>query len=181
MTAWRALLAVALLALSGCLATFDNPIPQSEPAPVGLMGKWVAKDAWGEHLNLDIHPATQGRYAAVSYHKGKAQPRDEALFTVSRHGGRWYASAPLPKTYGGKYAIVGFELSELGELVIYNLDVERIQQAIVQQGLHGKRFDTDDGEGVQVQSPPAEVFAYLDDPANSDVFVEIARYRRAAR
>ena len=33
--------------------------------------------------------------------------------------------------------------------------------------------------GVLVDSPMNQVFAYLDDPANADVFVEAVRYRRA--
>jgi len=34
---------------------------------------------------------------------------------------------------------------------------------------------------VEVDSSLDKVFAYLDDPANSDVFVEAARYQRQAR
>jgi hypothetical protein len=33
---------------------------------------------------------------------------------------------------------------------------------------------------VQVESNLDQVFAYLDDPANSDVFVEAVRYQRQA-
>jgi len=36
------------------------------------------------------------------------------------------------------------------------------------------------GEGVLVSSKLEQVFAYLNDPANSDVFVEVARYQRSA-
>lgn len=182
MNVWRTLLAMLLASglLTGCLATFDEPIPPGTKAPAALIGQWQARDAWGEHLHLNIQPATNGRYSAVSYQKGALAPRDQALFTVSRHGGRWYASAPMPKAYGGRFAIVGFELSDAGELVVYNLDLERLQQAIAQQSLAGERFDTQDGQGVAVRSTPAQVFAWLDDPANSDVFVEVARYKRVA-
>ena len=37
-----------------------------------------------------------------------------------------------------------------------------------------------EGEAVLVTSPLEKVFAYLDDQANSDVFVEVARYKRSA-
>lgn len=183
MNVWRTLFAVMLVGalLSGCLATFDEPIPPGQKAPAALLGQWQARDAWGEHLNLKILPAADGRYSAVSYQKGSPAPRDQAAFTVSRHGGRWYASAPMPKAYGGRFAIVGFELSDADELVVYNLDLERLQQAIAQGSLAGERFDTRDGQGVAVRSSPAQVFAWLDDPANTDVFVEIARYKRVAR
>jgi hypothetical protein len=182
MTVWRKLwvMVLASVALAGCLATFDEPIPAGEKAPAALLGQWQARDAWGEHLHLKIQPAPAGHYTAISYQKGSPAPRDQASFTVSRHGSRWYASAPLPKAYGGRFTIVGFELSDAGELVVYNLDLERLQQAIAQKALAGERFDTRDGQGVAVRSTPAHVFAWLDDPANSDVFVEVARYTRVA-
>lgn len=182
MNAWRTLLALALTGflLCGCLATFDEPFAPGEKAPAALLGQWQARDAWGEHLKLTIQPAADGRYSAISYQKGSTAARDQATFSVSRHGGRWYATAPMPKAYGGRFAMVGFELNEAGELVVYNLDLERLQQAIAQRALAGERFDTREGQGVAVRSTPAQVFAWLDDPANSDVFVEIARYKRVA-
>ncbi|WP_263260722.1 hypothetical protein [Pseudomonas sp. RIT-PI-S] len=182
MNAWRKLLALALLSalLAGCLATFDEPFAPGEKAPAAMLGQWQARDAWGEHLKLTIQAAPNGHYTAISYQKGSPAPRDQATFTVSRHGGRWYAAAPMPKAYGGRFALVGFELSDAGELVVYNLDLERLQQAIAQGAMVGERSDTREGQGVAVRSTPAQVFAWLDDPANSDVFVEIARYKRAA-
>lgn len=182
MKAWRVLLAVALtcISLAGCLATLDEPFAPGEQAPVALMGQWQARDAWGDHLKLTIQPASQGRYSAVSYQKGAVSPHDQVTFSVSHHAGRWYAAAPMAKAYGGRFAMVGFELTEAGELVVYSLDLERLQQAIAAGALAGDRFETRDGQGVALRSPPATVFAWLDDPANSDVFTEVARYTRIA-
>ena len=87
----------------------------------------------------------------------------------------------MPAQYGGHFTIAGFEITDKRELVIYNLDLEQINQAIAQKALDGQGFQTDDGEGVQVDSPLEKVFAYLDDPANSDVFVEAARYQHQAK
>ena len=36
-----------------------------------------------------------------------------------------------------------------------------------------------DGDAVLVTSPLDRVFSYLDDQANADVFVEVARYQRS--
>jgi hypothetical protein len=180
MNAWRvALVALSFLLLSGCLVTFDDPLPASQAAPPALLGKWASKDAWGEHLKLEINRVGTDRYQAVSYPKGQKNVRDQVEFTVSRHGSRWYASAKMPAAYGGHYAIAGFELTDDGALVVYNLDIERVQQALQQQALSGTPFQTGEGDGVRVTSSRDQVFAYLDDPANSDVFVEIARYQRA--
>ena len=37
-----------------------------------------------------------------------------------------------------------------------------------------------EGDGVLITSPLDTVFSWLDDPANSDVFVEVARSQRVA-
>lgn len=47
--------------------------------------------------------------------------------------------------------------------------------------LKGTIFDTPEGDGALISSPLDQVFAYLDDPANSDVFVEVARFQRSGQ
>ena len=37
-----------------------------------------------------------------------------------------------------------------------------------------------EADGALITSPLDTVFTYLDDPANADLFVEVARYQRAA-
>ena len=182
MKTWRvAVFALSFLLLSGCLVTFKDPLTAHEAAPAGLLGQWASKNAWGEPLNLHITRAGDHRYKAVSYPTGKPGQRDEYLFTVSRHGSRWYLSAPLPEKLGGHYLLAGFEFDEKHELVVYNLDLEQIHQAIGQKALHGATVDTVEGAGVVVDSPMDQVFAYLDDPANADVFVEAVRYQRTGK
>jgi len=182
MKAWRGvLIALSFLLLSGCLVTFKEPLATSDPAPKGLLGKWSSTNAWGEPMNLELTRLGNDRYQAVTYFKAKPREREAYPFTVSRHGSRWYLSAKVPAQYGGQFIIAGFELTDHHELVVYNLDLEQINQAIKQQTLDGQSFQTDDGDGVHVDSNLDKVFAYLDDPANSDVFVEAVRYQRQVR
>ena len=182
MKTWRlAVLALSFLLLGGCLVTFKDPLPAHEAAPDELLGHWTSKNAWGEPLNLQISRVGEHRYKAVSYPKASPAQRDEYLFTVSRHGSRWYLSAPLPARLGGHYFLAGFEFDDKHELVVYNLDLEQIHQAIGQQVLHGSTVDTVEGAGVLIDSAMNQVFASLDDPANADVFVEAVRYRRAGQ
>lgn len=181
MKAWRVVIALSFVLLSGCLVTFKDPIPANDAAPVGLLGKWTSKNAWGEALELEVTRSGADEYKAVSYRKGDRKNRDEYAFTVSRHGSRWYLSAGLPKKYGANFVIAGFELTENHELVVYNLDVDRINQLIEQNVLAGDTLETEKGAGVLVTSPLAQVFTWLDDPANSDVFLEMARYQRLAK
>ncbi|MNY55781.1 hypothetical protein D3C86_1917890 [compost metagenome] len=65
--------------------------------------------------------------------------------------------------------------------MVYTLDLERLEQAIAAKELGGEAFDTREGQGLLVTSSLDKVFAYLDDSANSDVFVEVARFQRPAK
>ena len=67
MNAWRALLAVSFLLLSGCLVTFKDPIPANEAAPIPLLGEWSRKNEWGEQLYLQITRAGSNVYKARAY------------------------------------------------------------------------------------------------------------------
>ena len=182
MKAWRVMLmALSFLMLNGCLVTFSQAPIEAQPAPKQLLGKWISKDAWGQARNLEISAIDKTRYQAVVYPKGEPKARERYIFIVARHGSRWYASANLPAKLGGGYTLNGFEVNDNGELVVYDLDLDQIKQAIGQSALNGEPVETSEGSGVQIQSPSATVFAYLDDPANSDVFVEVARYQRAIK
>jgi hypothetical protein len=180
MNAWRALLAVSFLLLGGCLVTFKDPIPANEVAPIPLLGEWSRKNEWGEQLYLQITRAGSNVYKARAYVDSldNLDSVEEYGFTVAHHGRRWYLSAGLPKRMGANFAIAGFELTTGNELVIYNLDVDRILQELEQGTLQGEVIDAAEGDGVLISSPLEQVFSYLDDQANSDVFIEVARYQR---
>ncbi|MEO4049051.1 hypothetical protein AAFN46_18440 [Pseudomonas sp. CAU 1711] len=181
MKAWRlALAALSCLLLSGCLVTFKDPIPANEAAPMPLLGAWERKDEWGEVQYLRIARAGSNLYRAKAWSADEEDANAEEYgFTVAHHGRRWYVSAGLPKRMGANFAIAGFELTTGNELVIYNLDVERILQEMEGGALQGQPLETPEGEAVLVTSPLDRVFSYLDDQANADVFVEVARYQRS--
>ena len=182
MKAWRVVvIALSFLLLSGCLVTFKEPLPTSEPVPKGLLGKWTSTNGWGEPLNLELTRVGDNRYQAVSYYRARPREREAYSFTVSRHGSRWYLSAKVPAQFGGHFTIGGFELTDKHELVVYNLDLDQINQAMQQKALSGESLQTNDGDGVLIDSNMDQVAAYLDDPANSDVFVEAVRYQRQAK
>lgn len=182
MKAWRVLVALSFLLLSGCLVTFREPIPANEAAPIPLLGEWTREDEWGDQLFLEITRAGSNLYEARMY---EGSPDNLASletfgFTVAHHGRRWYVSAGLPKSLGANFAIAGFELTRDNELVVYNLDVEHILQDMNKGLLQGQKVSMPEADGALITSPLDKVFTYLDDPANADLFVEVARYQRAA-
>ncbi|MBM7059901.1 hypothetical protein JQX08_04215 [Pseudomonas sp. UL073] len=183
MKAWRWLFALSFLLLNGCLVTLKDPIPANEAAPIPLLGEWTRKNEWGEQQYLEVSRAGSNVYKAVTY---VSSPDDvESLkeygFTVAHHGNRWYLSVGLPKNLGANFALAGFELNKDNELVLYNLDVDRIHQEMDEGVLKGSTFETPEGDGALLSSPLEQVFAYLDDPANSDVFIEVARFQRSGQ
>ncbi|SHM81535.1 hypothetical protein SAMN05216593_103316 [Pseudomonas asturiensis] len=181
MKSWRVIFALSFLLLSGCLVTFKDPIPARDAAPPGLLGHWTSKNAWGEPLELDVSRAGVNSYKAVSYRKGDRRHGDDYTVTVARHGSRWYLSANLPDKYGAHYGLGGFELTVNGELVVYSLDMDRVGQWVEQNKLDGQSIESEAGKGILITSSLEQVFGYLDDPANSDVFLEVARYQRAVK
>ncbi len=183
MKAWRVLVALSCLLLSGCLVTFREPIAANEAAPIPLLGEWARTNEWGDQLFLQISRAGSNLYRARTY-EGSLDNLDseqEYGFTVAHHGQRWYLSVGLPKSLGANFAIAGFELTPRNELLIYTLDVDRVLQEVEQGVLEGEVVDMPEGDGVLISSPLEQVFAYLDDPANADVFIEVARYQRIGR
>lgn len=184
MKTWR-LLFVALISLllSGCLVSFTEPIPANEAAPMPLLGEWSRRNEWGEQLVLVVRRAGPNVYKAQQYLDSvdNLPSLQEVGFTVAHHGRRWYVSAGLPQSLGSGFAILGFEVSAENELVLYNLELGRVQQELEQGNLAGELIETSQGPGVRITSPLDKVFAYLDDPANSDVFIEVARYRRVGQ
>lgn len=180
MKPWPVLLAMSLLLLGGCLDTFEHPVPGAQAAPKALLGQWRSKDAWGEPLTLTISQAKGNAYQAVARAKGK--PARTYRFSVAQHANRWYVSGPAPEAAGQGFVIGGFELNAEQQLLLYSLDPEQLRQAVEQHALSGRSAapsDEDDASGpaLHIDSPAAQVMSYLDDPANSDVFVEAARFQ----
>ena len=179
MKAWRvAMVAVVCLVLNGCLVVFKEPIPPVEAAPTQLLGSWMRQNEWGEQLLLDISRSADNRYNAQIRVLGQADGVENYPFTVARKGQRWYASIGLPKRFGEHYAIAGFELTKRNELVLYSLDAETFLHELQAGTLQGEVVQTQGSDSALISSPLSQVFAYLNDPANADVFTENARYQR---
>jgi hypothetical protein len=166
------------LLLNGCLVLFKNPAAVPEVAPTALLGSWQRDNEWGEQLQLQISATANHHYLATIRVLGQDTPPESYPFTVVHSGERWYASLSLPTRFGDNYAIAGFELGKHNELLLYSLDPERFLQELKTGALQGQLIQTQGSDSALISSPSAQVFTYLNDPANADVFVEAARYQR---
>jgi hypothetical protein len=178
MKASRVLLVAVCLLLNGCLVLFKEPIPAGQAAPVQLLGSWQRDNEWGEQLQLEISADANKHYVAKIRVLGQEAEPEAYPFTVARSGERWYASLSLPKRFGSNYAIAGFEISKRNELVLYSLDPQRFLQELKTGALQGQLVETQGSDSALISSPLPQVLAYLNDPANADVFIETARYQR---
>ncbi|MBF7730627.1 hypothetical protein [Pseudomonas sp. N040] len=183
MKALRVVLALSFLLLGGCLVVFREPLPANEPPPLALLGEWSRSNEWGEQMFLDISRSGENSFRArlMAGSPENLEGAEEYDFTVNHSGHRWYLSTRLPRRFGESFAVGGFEITSSNELLVYSLDNQLFIDEIRAGRLQGEVIDTVEGESALVTAPAADVLAFLNDPANADVFVEAARYQRSGQ
>ena len=133
-------------------------------------------------------------YEAMFFHLGLYQKEPVLINEVTPQGVRHIPYSRADFDYGknqlrpeawGDLGFAGFRLHNhlnssayKDELVVYSLDVEQILQAMAKGTLQGQKVDSEQGAGALVASPLGDVLAYLDEPANAEVFNEALRFQR---
>ena len=181
MKALRAVVVFSVLLLSGCLVVFREPLPANEQPPIALVGEWSRVNEWGEHMFLTISRAGDQSFKArlMAGSPENLDGAEEYDFTVNHSGRRWYFSTRLPKRFGESFAVGGFEITSNNELVLYSLEDEFFVDEIKAGRIPGQVVDMADEQSALITAPSAQVLTFLNDPANSDGFVEAARYQRS--
>ena len=177
----RVLMALACVMLSGCLVVFREPLPANEQPPMALLGEWSRTNEWGEQMFLDISRTGDNTFRArlMTGSPDNLEGAEEYDFSVNRSGPRWYFSMHLPQRFGENVAVGGFEISTRSELIIYSLDNQLFVNEIKAGRLAGQVIDVAGEQSALVTAATAQVLAFLNDPANSDAFVEASRYQRS--
>lgn len=183
MNALRVMMALSFLLLSGCLVVFREPLPANEQPPVALFGEWSRTNEWGEQMFLEITRAGEQSFKArlMTGSPDNLEGAEEYDFTVNRSGHRWYFSMRMPKRFGDSYAVGGFEISSSNELILYNLDDESFVAEVQAGRLAGQVVQVAGEQSALVTASTAQVLAFLNDPANSDVFVEASHFQRSGQ
>jgi len=177
----RVMLALSFLLLGGCLVVFREPLPANEQPPMAMLGEWSRTNEWGEHMFLDISRDGENTFKArlMTGSPDNLEGAEEYDFTVNRSGHRWYFSMRMPKRFGDSFAVGGFEITSRNELILYSLDDEVFVDAVQAGHLTGQVVEVAGEESALVTASTTEVLAFLNDPANSDVFVESSRFQRS--
>ena len=181
MKALRGLMALSFLLLGGCLVALREPLPANDQPPLALLGEWSRTNEWGEHMFLSISraSATSFRARLTAGSPDNLEGAEEYEFTVNHSGRRWYFSTRLPKRFGDNFAVGGFEITSSNELALYSLEDEFFVDEIKAGRIAGKVVDMADEQSALITAPAAQVLAFLNDPANSDAFVEAGRFQRS--
>ena len=177
----RVMLALSFLLLGGCLVVFREPLPANEQPPMAMLGEWTRTNEWGEQMFLTVSRAGEHNFKAslLTGSPDNLEGAEEYDFTVNRSGHRWYFSTRMPKRFGDSFAVGGFEISSSNELILYSLDDEVFVDEIRAGRLAGQVVEVAGEERALVTAATEEVLAFLNDPANSDMFVEAARFQHS--
>lgn len=177
----RVLLLLTFCLLSGCLVVFREPLPSNEPPPLALLGEWARTNEWGEQMFLQISRADENTFKArlMAGSPDNLDGAEEYTFTVNRSGPRWYLTAHLPKRFGNNFGVGGFEISSSNELILYSLDDELFVSEVESGRLAGQVIEIAGEKSALVTASTAQVLAFLNDPANSDAFVEASRFQHS--
>jgi hypothetical protein len=176
-------MALSFLLLGGCLVVFREPLPANEQPPMALLGEWSRTNEWGEQMFLEVSRTSEQSFRArlMTGSPDNVEGAEEYDFTVNRSGHRWYVSMRLPKRFGDNVALGGFEISSRNELILYSLDDELFVEQIKAGRMAGQVVEVAGEESARVTATTPQVLAFLNDPANSDAFVEAARFQRSGR
>jgi len=177
----RVMLALSFVFLGGCLVVFREPLPVNEQPPMALLGEWSRTNEWGEQMFLTISRVGEQSFKArlMAGSPDNLEGAEEYDFTVNRSGHRWYFSMRMPKRFGDSFAVGGFEITSRNELVLYSLDDQVFVDEVQAGRLAGQVIEMNGQESALVTATTAEVQAFLNDPENSDVFVESSHFQRS--
>jgi len=170
---------VVLAILIGCGGvTLNQPLPSRHSAELlqALEGYWHATDGVFE---IRFSDSGKGRLGALEWdedHFGLIEW--EIVATASGDGGfvsmRTQDEAELSTNDPGdpeSYVFARFTLTPLGDLVLWAPDPTAFATAVDDGLLMGSVTDDREDPWVEIESPPDSVLAFLEDPANDDLFI----------
>jgi hypothetical protein len=171
-TPFRRILGVVLLAslLSGCLVTFTNPLPSSQPTgrDERLLGTWDGQDQEGNHVLVRFE-GDSNRETKVTLTGGSGFRNVDFRMVTTKIEGCDYMVLTLAGRGNDKEHIIAKYVVKDDGLMICIFDVQKVRAAIAQNKVEGE-VGRSMLSGATITASPKEVLSFLSSPASKDLF-----------
>lgn len=165
--------------LSGCVVSFINPLPASQP--VGrddrLLGKWEGQDEHNNPVSTQFEPGSKSETkVSVSGSLGHQNPIFRMVTT--KISGNDYMILRLNDPQANKdYMVVRYSISD-DKLTVCLLNVDRVKEAIKKRKLKGQ-VDYSQWGGAIVTEGSRGVVAFLRTATSKDLFTCLPELKKA--
>ena len=172
MSSFRGILVILASAtfLSGCLVTFTNPLPNSQPTgrDERLFGTWDGQDQEGNHVLVRFEDDSN-RGTKVTLTGGFGFRNVDFRMVTTKIEDRDYMVLTLAGPGNDKEHIIAKYVVKDNGLMICIFDVQKVRAAIAQSKVKG---EVGQGmlSGATITASPKEVLAFLGSPASKDLF-----------
>ncbi len=163
------ILALAAL-LSGCLVTFTNPLPSSQPTGRDdrLFGTWEGLDQEGNHALVRFEGGSN-RETKVTLPGASGFRNVDFRMVTTKIEGCDYMVLTLAGSGNDKEHIIAKYVVKDGELMICILDVQKVRAAIAKGNLKGEVGQSLES-GATITASPIEILAFLRSSSSNDLF-----------
>lgn len=172
MTTFLRISGVALfgILLSGCLVTFTNTLPNSQPTRQDkrLFGTWDGQDQEGNHV-LFRFKGDSNRETKVSLRGDSGFRNVDFRMVTTTIEGSDYMVLTLAGPGNDKEHIIAKYVVKDVELQICILDVQKVKAAIARGNLKGEVGQSLES-GATVTASPKEILLFLKSPSSKELF-----------
>lgn len=172
MIPFRRIFGFVLLAnlLSGCLVTFTNPLPKSQPTGQDerLFGTWDVQDQEGNHVLVRFERGSN-RETKVTFTGGSGFRDFDFRMVTAKIEGRHYMVLTLAGSSNDKEHIIAKYVVKDGEMALCILDVQKTRAAIARGTLKGENGESLQS-GTTITASPKDVLAFLRSPGSNDLY-----------
>ena len=156
--------------LSGCMVTFTNSLPNSQPTgrDERLFGTWEGLDQEGNHALIRFEGGSN-RETKVTFTGSSGFRNVDFRMVTTKIEGRDYMVLTLAGPGNDKEHIIAKYVLKDGELMICIIDVQKVKAAIAKGNLKGEVGQSLES-GATITASPKEILAFLKSPSSKDLF-----------
>jgi hypothetical protein len=172
------------LLFSGCMVSFDKPLPGSRmfTANPALLGRWSGKDEHGNRyfIQFDKSRTRDFNVAIIGADYDLGYPNPLFKVTTTRIGAFDYlvVNVPIPEPHT-EYMLARYSIDK-DKLRIWILSVDKVKEAIKNRQVEGRVVTGSWFTSVIVSSSPADIVQFLKRPQSADLFTLFGEYAKVS-